>query len=470
MKAYKKRSRRTSADRSKRYDAMTDRISGRGTNADRLSTLRPQPMSSHAADSRGWYRSNGFIQNIVDAPAEDATREWISIRTNRDLDNPETGTSGLGINRLIENRMAELDVQSKLADLVRFSRMYAYGGFMFIGVNAEVPQETHLLKDSIPDDFKIEFLNVCGPERVSVYQSHASPLSRKFHKLTYAIDGFTINEERIIHLVNSWLPEEQSGISVIDTIMDAVRAQDTALWSVSSIIYNLAVWIFKSDAVSAMTPGKIAEFVSTVKSVLTTQSALALTDKESFERVGGSQAFTGVKELFDYIFENLAGLARMPKSRLMGQSQGVITAGQYDLLSYYDSIAKLQEIKLRPIIEYLISLIVKEKEGDIFNMLGGSIESLDWEFDFNPLWKLGPVEQADIELKQAQRDQAHIAVGVVSPSEIKNIRYAELESYPAWESTPVDFTDPKIESQEKTENRETQKKGLLGGLMSGSGK
>ena len=432
-----------------------ERGTGRGTSKDKLEGLRPIARGMAATEMRAWYRAEGFVMNIIDAPAQDATREWITIRTNRDEDNTETGDQGLKISRMIENRLTELGLQKKITELVRYSRMYNEGGFLYFGVLSDVPQTYPILSEAMPARIKsIDFINVFGPDRVSIRDSATNPLSKYYHKMKYSISGYDVHESRLVHLVRNYLPEEGKGISVIETILDAVKAQSTALWSVTSVLFEMAVWVFKSPDVRDMTPGKVAEVLANMRAVLSSQSSVAIAEDEDMERLQGSGAEKGVKELFDFIFEILAFLSQIPKSRLMGQSQGVITAGQFDLLSYYDGIAKFQELEIRPIIEHVISMVIAEEDGDIYRALNGNIDGLDWEFDFEPLWRLGPLEQAEVDLKTAQRYQIYITTGTLSPTEVKQIEFDDLEEFTDWEQQPLNMSMPELPDPWKQENQE----------------
>lgn len=446
----------------RRYDAMSEFKTGRGTSKDKLERLSPNAKTYSASTMRAWYLSNGFIENIVDGPAEDAAREWITIKTNRDIDDPDTGIEGLGISRLIMNRLDELKVQSKVKDLIRFSRMYQEGAFMYCGVLADKPQAYTELAFVMPEIDKIDFINVFGPDYVSIIDSATNPLSKYYHKRKIYVAGIEVHESRIWHLVRNYLPEERRGISVIATILDPVVAQDSALWSVATIVYEMAIWIFKSPEFKGMAPEKLAETLLNMKAVMSTQSCMGIGEDEEIQRIIGTDAGKGfLKEAFDFIMENLAGASRMPKSRLMGQSQGVITSGQFDLRGYYEGIAKFQETEVRDIVYWLIGLVIRERNGEIYKALGGDISGLDWEFEFNPLWKEDPKEKADRELKQAQRDQIYITTGVLSPSEVKALRFKELEEFDDWEETPVDFKTPSSPDPEKNVN-ENIKQGAEG--------
>lgn len=425
---------------------------GRGTSRDKLERLAPNVRTHTPQSIRNFYMSNGFIENIVDGPAEDAVREWITIKTNRDNDDPDNGTEGLGISRLIINRMDELKVREKVRDIIRFSRMYQEGGFIYCGVIADKPQTFMELALPMPEIDYIDFINVFGPDYVSIIDSATNPLSKYYHRRKYYIAGTEIHDSRIWHMVRNYLPEERKGISVVATILDPIIAQDTALWSVSSLVYEMAVWVFKSPGMKTMSPDKLAETLANMKAVISTQSCMGIAEDEELQRITGTDAGKSIlKEMFDFIMENLAGMAHMPKSRLMGQAQGTITSGQYDLRGYYEGIAKFQETEVRHLIYWIIELVLRERKGEIYETLGSDISTLDWEVEFNPLWSEDPKEQAERELKESQRDQIYINSAVLSPSEVKQMRFSELEEFDAWEDAPVNFNTGSIPDDEQTQ-------------------
>jgi len=442
----KQSSKKGSSRSSSRRDSLEHRTSGMGTERDKLSGLNPRYSEMASTISRQWYMTNGFIQNIIDAPAEDATREWITIKTNRDNDDPNTGMKGLGISRIIMNRFDELGLRAKIKDLIRFSRLYQNGGFLFWGITANAPQnDLELGKQMSTDILKLDYINVFGPDRVTLTHQTDDPLSRDYHVQQFQVSSNTIHPSRLSWMVHSYLPEERRGVSVLDTILDGIRAQDVGLWSVTSLLFEMSVKVFKSPAVAGTDPKKLIEFLAEMQSVMNTQGGVALDEGETLERLDSNSSQNGqIKQVFDFIFDNLSGQSRIPKSRLMGNAQGVITAGQFDLVSYYDNVAKFQELEVRPIIEKAISLVVHETQGEIKKLLGADVDKLDWEFDFNPLWKLGPVEQADVDLKQAQYDQIYITTAVLSPSEVKSKRFADLEQHTKWEKAPINMSKPSI--------------------------
>ncbi len=438
-----------------RLDSFLHQVSGKGVRGkDKLTGITPSPQDIDEASARQWLLSNGIIQNVIDAPAEDATREWIEISTNRDRDDPDTGVKGLKINRLIENRLEELEVRQKIRDLIRFSRLYNRGAFLFFGVLAELPQVQSELSKPLPDTvFKLDYLNVLPPSQISVLRSSFDPLGKLYHTPKFLVRGYDIHSSRIHWVCRSYLMEEQRGVSVLETILDSVIAHDTALWSLSSLLFELSVKVFQSEDVASSDPEVTMKFLALQRMAMNTQSSVALKPGEQLARIQNTGVSDGVLEsTLDFILESLAGVSRIPKSRLMGQTQGTLTGGQYDLITYYDGIAKFQELEIRPILEKIIRLIIREERGAVFKALGGKVEQLDWSFDFRPLWKLDPTSQADVSLKEAQTDQIYLSTGVVSPTDVRSQRFQDLEKFEEWKNSEslgsytnnLDFSPPEI--------------------------
>jgi phage-related protein (TIGR01555 family) len=436
-----------------RMDSFVHETSGKGVaGKDSLVDFKPNPIIIENSKARDWYDSNGFIQNIIDAPAEDATKEWIRIKTNRDTDDNKSGLKGLDVARKILNRLEELDLQSKIKDLVIYQRLFYNGGLLFFGVNADVPQTAELLQNPMPDQIrKLEFINCVQSDYASFQYISTDPLSLNYHSIRYTINGRSIHPSRISWLVNSFDRTNLRGKSILERILEGVFAQDTALWSVTSLIKELSVKIFKTDQLDNLPEDEKFKFLFLMNHALNTQKSVLLGSNESFDRIGnpGLQG-TSLRDMLDFIWETIAGLARMPKSKILGQAQGTITAGEYDLESYYESIHKFQELQIRPIIDKVISLVIRETEGQIYKELDGKPELLDWSFEFEPIWRMSPKEEEEIRLSRSQRHQLDITNGILEPTEARKEAYPELEEFeaaledPAEVSKRLNFDKPEL--------------------------
>jgi phage-related protein (TIGR01555 family) len=190
----------------------------------------------------------------------------------------------------------------------------------------------------------------------------------------------------------------------------------------------MATKIFKSDLIANMSPEKRGELLEKLKHLMITMSSLALTKDEDFQKL--TYNVTGMKEVFEFIIDNLAGVSEIPKNILLGKSHGVVTAGEYDTLNYYAKVSQFQENKARPIIDKIIDMIIREQKGEIWAALGGQVDDLDWDYEFNTLWVLDPATQADVDLKNAQRDAADFSTGKATSSELRELdpRYSELQT------------------------------------------
>ena len=414
-------------------DMWQDEISGQGSVMDRTVRLKGNRVYRVPYERMKQYQSNGFLQNIIEQPAEDATREWIDITTNRDDD--------LKVNRMIEKRMDELKLQKKLSDFIKFSRMYEKGSMLYYGVIADKPQDANELKNPMPLDTlqKIDFINVIEePDRFYFFiLNRYDPTKRDYNKVDFYIMGQQVHTSRLSWLVYNWYPLELMGVSIIETVENAVGAQDSALWSAASLMQDIATTVFKSDMFAGLSQDKIADILWSLKNQKNTQSVIGLKPTEEYQKL--TYTLTGIKEIFDFVIECLGGVARMPRSILMGKAHGIITAQEYDALSYFNQIAKFQEIELRQIIKKIGDMIIHEQRGEIYNALGGGVDALDWDFTFKPLYKLDPKLESDKQLNDANRDKIDIEAGKMSPQEARTLdpRMDELE----------DFTSPAARQQ-----------------------
>jgi len=420
-----------------RFDGLSQSEMGMGGMRDKLDKITPTSTSMSVTEAQNWYSSVGDIQNIVDIPAEDATREWIEITTNRE---------DLKISRLIQNRFLELGFKEKVKDLIRYSRMYSMGGFLYYGIDSAIPQTAVVLETPMPRAInRIDYINVFSPDKVNVNTDLTDPLGINYHRPDLRINSIKVHPSRYHWLIQSYLPEKNIGVSVIQTVLDAVKASSIGLWSISSILSELSIKVFKSPSVNSEDPVKLFELITLIRQAISTQGVFAAGEGETLERLNVN--VPALKEILDFILDKISGLSKIPKSRLSGQSQGTLTGGQYDLVSYYDSIAKFQENQLRPIIERAITLIISETSGKVYSALGGKIESLDWEFKFKNLWKLSETESSEVALRKAQGDKIYIETGVLAPSEVRKKRFDDLEEFGNVKSEDLDFgsTDPQID-------------------------
>lgn len=424
----------SSSDMESRLDTLIHAGTGKGIlGKDKLRDTAPNPTRFFPSEARKYYESNGFIANIIDSVADDATREGIELQTNRDKDNSATGEKGLGISRILLNRMEDLKLMSRIREHIKNSRLHSNGSLLFWGILADLPQTNSQLALKMPDTIrKLQFINVIEPDRYSVNRLSYDPLSSLWHEPSISIAGTTLDPSRFHWLVNSWVWDNMRGVSVLEKIYDGIMAIDTALWSVTSVLFELAVKVLKTDKIDS-SPQQMMDYLRLLRRSLSTQSTAMLGEKESLERLGNTGiSDSNLDSLLNFVFEVLSGLSKIPKSKIMGKTQSVINIGggsDGDDLSYNEMVHTFRELEVRPIINRFIELEIRSTQGEIYQQLGGNYKALDWEFKFKPLYKATPSSEADTYLKNAQGDQIYNTIGVLGADSTKQMRFPQMEKF-----------------------------------------
>lgn len=139
---------------------------------------------------------------------------------------------------------------------------------------------------------------------------------------------------------------------------------------------------------------------------------LVLLDKdEEFKRETTNIA--GLPEMLEKFMARLASAADMPVSLLVGQAPaGLNATGDSEIRWFYDRVASLQKRVLEPAIRRVVQMIFLSKSGPT----KGKVPT-DWEICFNPLWQLSGTEQADVDLKEAQKLAALVGANIITPEE-----------------------------------------------------
>lgn len=111
--------------------------------------------------------------------------------------------------------------------------------------------------------------------------------------------------------------DELEGSSLLENLYDILTVADTSVWSVGQILYDFIFKVYKSADVRSLTPQDKLEIETKMDFQFRTE-AIAIIDKE--ESLGKeSSSVAGIGELLDFVWDYLAGAARMPKTVLKGK-------------------------------------------------------------------------------------------------------------------------------------------------------
>lgn len=359
------------------------------------------------------YKQNRIAQNIIEIPAEDATRQWVTFEdTQHDKE--------------LKDKLNELDAQSAFQRMMEYERLTG-DGFVSIGAaeNDGFDLEEPLAGNgrSLTD---IEYLHPFSSRKVSEMQVNKDPFSAEYGQVEY----FKLNKQgdmmerrvhhsRLLHMQTRTLEQEKNGIPLLETLYDPLTVLDSFAWSIGQIAYAMTFKVYQTPDLSFQDRQQLTGVTREMEKFFNTTSLAIIGQDEELEHKGPGGSLANIDHMAEFIWDYVAGSARMPKSHILGQQQGTITGGQYDSLNYYMRISGIQENYIRPELEYVIDLLHEAEDSGVGN---GQTEP-DYTLKFNPLWKLDQETDKEIRKLQAEVDDIYLTHGVVSPDEVREERF-----------------------------------------------
>lgn len=396
---------------------------GKGHSKDAL--VRQQPGLRRKLtdpDLSSLYANSRIIQNVIDIPAEDMTRSWFTLR--------------------MKDEKLKNDIMSKLADLKAkeaMKKMRSYerlrgDGFISLGVTQTTPFQLSEKLDETKLK-RLDYLHAFSGMKVNDFILNEDMFSMNYgqvelfqinrrSRMGQHIAGLSqdnVHASRLIHDQTRRLEDEYRGQPLLEPLYDIITVLDTSLWSVGQMLYDFAFKVYKAEGVDQMTPQDKNELGMIMDYMFRTEALAIIGANEELRKEG--TPVTGIKDLLDYVWDMLAGAARMPKTVIKGQEAGTIAGAQYDVMNYYSRIAAQQENELKPHLERLIRLILWSEDE-----VGGRIDpdSLEWEIKFNPLWSVDSKTDAEIRKIVAETDQIYLMNGVLTVDEVRDVRFGQF--------------------------------------------
>lgn len=352
------------------------------------------------------YVYNWLAAKVVDIPIDDATRKWRTLLIS-DAEKKDE----------IEELLKEHNVKAITNLAFKWARVF--GGAVIIAVIDGEDQEEPLDVERIrPDSLK----NFIVLDRYNIYPDHIernilSPNFGEPEYYTVARGGQRIHHSRLFKIFGdrkTLIETEQQnywGNSIYTTLWDPISDSQTVSQTIQDLIYEANVDVYRIDGLNAMVAEgnddlvvKRLQIASDMKSVI---HGIAIDKEDEYDKKNNS--FEKLPEIDDRFIQKVAGASNIPVTRLLGISPaGQNATGESDMLNYYDNIQSLQENDLRPAIDWMDSIVLQSAQQDVD----------DFEYDFLPLKQLTEQEQAEVDSKNASRDQAYLDADVIKPSDV----------------------------------------------------
>lgn len=428
---------------------------GIGTEDDKLSSFNDLSFRILQPETaRRIYANSDILQNIVDMPAEDATREGFKLTSSLDED---------GASKIILERLEELKINKILEKHLKNINMYSEGSLV-IPIIRESFENHNDERLSINAIERIEGINVLDEDDFSLFVNNTEPLDINYHKIDRVfIRGQVIHPSRFMWDAYKYFPMENQGVSKLQKVLLACLALRITTWSLSTVMIEVQNKVLKvADLDSYADQDNMPDFANTktskrtlvinkMKRWMTSSKMLVIDKDDSYERQ--MYNVTGLKETTDFLFQYLSAVSKQSQASIKGQALGTISGSDTDAKQYASKLrSDEQESRSRPIIEYIINLIKNEKQGKYYKKFGLLGTQINFKLEFNQIWKADETENSVNRLRDSQRGQVDISTGVRSADQVQAELYPENIEEPLPEM-PENLTAKEIADMQREHQR-----------------
>ena len=422
-------------------DGWENTITGHRTSRDKLTGTEIQAVSPNVTRQR-WedvYHGDDIGARIVDELVADMLRKWIrltvTVREDGDADENVEAAEGM------VEALDELNARKVLREAMTWAQVFG-GSIIFVGADDGGGDDVGAMAQPLRENAirAIKSLDVYDRWDVDVESEYNDPLSPKFgqpetyrlrnsgsvrgtsslpelviHETrTLRFDGVRVNRRRLIR--NSGWHD-----SVYIRIEQVLGDFGISWTSASHLLADFAPMIFKSAGLEktlAMDgPGVVLDRMQTMDMCRSTVRMIPIDETEEMERK--ATPLSGMPDLLSLMILRICAAARMPVTKLFGQSPaGLNTTAEGDLSFWYDRVEGQQDIDLRGPLERLISLLWLSREGPT-----RGVEPQSWALDFEKLWQMSQLEETQARKVQAEADAIYLDQQVLMADEVARSRF-----------------------------------------------
>lgn len=393
-------------------DGLANVVSGLGS--DKSKRTHNQFLFSAFADLGtldAAYQTNWLARQIVDAPAEDMTREWRTIKSD-DAD----------AIRAYEDR---IQLQAATAEAVSWARLYGGGAILML---TDQPLDKPLNLNRIKKGSLQRLLTLDRFELGALNLNVSNILAANYMLPEwYTINGGSqrVHWTHLARFNGAKLPRRQRAQTqgwgdselrkCMDDIMDIVASKD----GIAELMQEANVDVIKrTNLASELASGeddliqqRYALF-SQMKSIVN----MALLDgDEDYQR--NTLNLSGVAPVIETLMTWISGAADIPVTRLFGTSaKGLNATGEGDLSNYYNSLSSKRQLQIDPGLRTIDEVLVRSALGRFDD---------DFNYVWNPFSQPNQAELATANKARAETDQLYLDSGVVTVSQIQRRLQAE---------------------------------------------
>lgn len=380
-------------------DSFENVITGLGSRLDKQSASQYGMSRTIERDELEEFYRNNWIAKAIDGKVFDMIRKWRTFKS-----------SSIDPDKIKELEAVEknLQLKNKFKQALTWASIYG-GAAIIMNVNNQGDLSEELNYKNVQQG---DLDRITVVDRWMLTQSGVieyNPLSKNFgepdyYQLAWDTANTQIHPSRVIRINGREMPIHIKktlhfwGDSDIQRIYDALIKNDTVYAAISTMVHDTNVDAMKIAGISEalMQEDGAERIIETLMTLNQSKSLLNMIAIDSDdEYIRNPISFAALPDIQKNFQQIVAGAVDYPYRRLIGEQVGGLGAvGDGSTLDYYDSIKNLQESKLVPKLDVLDQVMVRSALGEYPD---------DLCYEFNPLWQVSDSEQADIDIKKADK-------------------------------------------------------------------
>lgn len=327
--------------------------------------------------------------NMHSVMAEEATRNWIEVKSKKEGD-PRIDE--------MENLLDKYKIKKVIHDAVYMDSEFGVGRiFIDTGYTEnQVELETELYLDARKiSKGSLKGFRVVDPTWIypALYNTRW-PLADNFYRPdAWFVMGATVHHSRFLPLITRPVPDilkpsyNFGGLSLTQLMEDYVLDWRDAKKNVIKILRTMRMRALKTDMDARLQePGQFDNRIKMLVNYQENWGVLAMDTTEELIHIQTSMSEMG--NILSSYQEQLCIPSRAPVLKLLGnQPAGLSSTGEGEMGVWHETISGIQDGKIRPIIEHIFKVIQLSEWGEIDENI---------HFDFKPLDEISEKEQAEI--------------------------------------------------------------------------
>lgn len=362
----------------------------------------------------------GEYRMVVETRAEEATRQWISLKSlNSSINYSEKMDQ-------INAEFKRLDVQGIMRKALctegYFGQSFLYMDLQTAQNDPEEKMSPLFLTSKKIKQGELKVIKLLDPSWVTPVNYDAiDPFSDDFYKPSlWWVLGQQIHASRMISMISQPVPDilksayNFGGVPLAFMCKPYVDNWLRTRQSVADLIKSFSTMVLKTDLSQLLSPGceelsKRAELMAAYRD----NRGLQIVDKDSEDLANIATPLSGLDKLQAQSQEHLASISGIPLVKLLGITpSGLNASSDGEIRCFYDKISALQQSVLREPIQIILNIV----QLHLFGVIDKNIT-----FEFNSLWQLDEVQQSQVNINTAKVLSDYLGIGAMDTKQIKEI-------------------------------------------------